>query len=143
MGTLTNQDVETDSTILYMVQGVAVSPDGKNVYVTSGWTTGGSITHWDCDTATGALSNQVSKTDNTNFQGATGVMVSPDGKFVYSTWWYSNSIVYWDRDTTTGVLSNQVNLRDNTNLDGALYVTLSPDGKNVYVVGAECDSIVY
>ena len=101
-----------------------------------------SIVHWDRDTATGALTNQVNLIDGPNLDGTGGIGVSPDGKSVYVVSHGSNSLVHWDRSTVTGALSKQVNLIDGTHLNDGNDVVVSPDGKNVYVVAAESDSIV-
>src|SRR5436190_91121 len=72
-------------------RGVAVSPDGKSVYVTS--VLGDAIVRFDRDTATGALTKQGCIADagsaigcsetQQGLDGARSVAVSPDGKTVY------------------------------------------------------------
>ena len=101
-----------------------------------------SIVHWDRDSDTGALSNQVNLILDVNLDDAQGVTVSPDGNYVYATAEGPNSgthvntdrIVWWNRDSSTGALSNQAELIDSTNLNGPYTLTISPDGKYVYVL---------
>ena len=81
---------------------VAVSPDGKNIFVTAFLS--GTIVYWDRDSATGALTNHVDLIDETLYPDS--VIVSPDGKNVYAVGFFSNSIVHWDRDTEADISSN-------------------------------------
>ena len=71
-----------DTTNLDGIYSLTVSADGTNVYAVA--VISDSIVHWDRDTVTGALTNQVNKIDNANLDGAHSVMVSPDGKNVYA-----------------------------------------------------------
>jgi 6-phosphogluconolactonase (cycloisomerase 2 family) len=111
---------------------LAVSPDGSNIYMVSYFSN--SIIHWDRDSATGALSNQVVIADSSNLKGAGDLKVSPDGNHVYATAITADAIVWWNRDSSTGALSNQAELIDSTNLNGPYTLTISPDGKYVYVL---------
>lgn len=105
---------------------VAVSPDGKNVYVASGKTGAtvaagyGSVAILDRDAATGAISEagclssdgtdgrdgaSGACTPTPSLVGADGVAVSPDGSVVFVTASSSGSVVAFSRDAATGSLT--------------------------------------
>jgi sugar lactone lactonase YvrE len=140
--------------------GVAVSPDGKSVYVASG--ADDTIARFDRDTTTGALTPQGCIADggdsagcgtaDQGLDGAEGVAVSPDGKSVYVVSEFDGAIVRFDRDSTTGALTPQGCIADSPDsiecgasqqgLAGALDVAVSPDGRSVYVASINDDAIV-
>jgi DNA-binding beta-propeller fold protein YncE len=139
---------------------VAVSPDGRSVYVTS--YAADSVSHffrgpdgaltWD-----GCLNNDGSENcgdvPETPIDGPDGVAVSPDSKSVYVASFNSDSIshlfstgpqgqIAWD-----GCLNNDgsQNCGDvpGEPLHGASGVAVSPDGKSVYVASSLSDSIAH
>ena len=133
-------------------EGVAVSPDGKSVYITSD--SEGSIIHFKRNTETGALTYEDCVTSRSSgcesgdnvpgLSGAWGIAVSPDGKSVYVAANTRNAIVSFNRNESTGTLSDEGCLASHNvgcgsgnevapGLEGATDVAVSPDGKNVYV----------
>ena len=148
---------ETSDAGLVGASGVAISPDGKSVYVAaetsnavarfSRNTTSGALSYDDCLTSesSGCATNSV-----TGLKGAFGLAVSPDGESVYVTsLGHDNALVRLDRDTTGGALSfgecfthqaaaevacGAIHVQSGlAGLDGTERVATSPDGKNVYV----------
>jgi sugar lactone lactonase YvrE len=141
-------------------EGVAVSPDGKSVYVAS--SDDDAIVRFDRDVATGGVltprgcisdtSTSVCGSGNQaqGLNGARGVAVSPDGKSVYVASSADDAIVRFDRGAdgalgastcvmrtgATGCFANSAGLSD------ARAVAVSPDGKSVYVVSSGDDAIV-
>ena len=142
--------------------GVAVSPDGRSVYVSSSVFPAsagrGAIAILDRDTATGALTQKAGLAGCVSDDGAGGacqdgsalsnggggVAVSPDGRSVYVA--STSSVAIFDRDTTTGALAQKAGLagcvsddgsrgacQDGTSLEGPRDVAVSPDGKSLYV----------
>jgi DNA-binding beta-propeller fold protein YncE len=136
---------------------VAVSPDGKNVYVASQST----VARIDRDTATGALTQPAGAAGCISENGVGGcaaghgikfhiqeLAVSPDGKNVYVTSSGSNAVARLDRDTTTGALTQPAGAAGCVSLTGAgpcadghglrspHSVAVSPDGESVYVTSA-------
>jgi DNA-binding beta-propeller fold protein YncE len=143
--------------------GVAVSPDGRSVYVAS--QVSNAITVFQRDTVTGELtqlpgtagcvSNTGSGgtcTDGKALDGARSVAVSPDGDSVYVASSFSDAVAVFQRDTTTGELTQLEGsagcvrqgggaCRNGKALDGARSVAVSADGKNVYVASTDSDAV--
>jgi len=135
---------------------VAVSSDGKSVYVAS--IAASSVAIFDRDGATGALSQKAGTagcitelpvpacTDGRGLGGADAVTVSPDGRSVYVASFTGDAVVIFDRSRSTGALVQKVGPAgciaasqgsdchpNGRGLKGAEGVTISPDGKSVYV----------
>ncbi len=111
--------------------GVAVSPDGKSVYVTNqdGISTPGTVSQYDVGPG-GGLSPKAPATVAT---GASpfGIALSPDGKSVYVTSYETDTVSQYDVGAG-GVLSPKTPATVST--DANPYgVAVSPDGKSVYV----------
>lgn len=135
--------------------GIAVSPDGKHVYVAS---TIGAVAVFARDKKTGALT-QLRATDacvsfdgtaglcavgRFTLEGAAGVTVSPDGKSVYVMG--TAGVTVFARDSQTGVLTElpgqdgcyihytgDDRCRAGVGLFGANAMVISADGTNAYV----------
>lgn len=71
--------------------------------------------------------------------GATGMVVSPDGAYVYATGMYDDSVAVFSRNTTTGALTFVEVKKDGVSgvdgLNEAYEIAISPDGASIYVVG--------
>jgi DNA-binding beta-propeller fold protein YncE len=146
---------------------VAVSPDGKSVYVTAG-SNSKSVVRLNRDTITGEISQPagtagcVSHGGTGNcanghaLVGPAGVAVSPDGKSVYVGSIYSDAVVRLIRNTTTGAINQPVGTAGCVSEDGtggtgpcanghglisAGSVAVSPNGKSVYVGASGSDAI--
>jgi cysteine-rich repeat protein len=123
---------------------VAVSPDGAHVYATAGLASGGTLTAYARDGATGALA--VIETESDGLGGVDGldeancVAVSPDGAHVYATGTGEGAVAVFSRSASTGELTF-VEREDEGMGTGSIPIGLavSPDGTSVYVtmVGPE------
>jgi DNA-binding beta-propeller fold protein YncE len=144
--------------------GVAVSPDGRNVYVAS--LAGAALAVFDRELGTGALAIKAGQDgcvteaaivgceDGRALLQAAGVAVSPDGASVYVASRGSDAVAILDRDPLTGALNQKVGIagcvsEDGTmgtcdlgdGLNGATAVAVSPDGRNVYVASFDGDAV--
>jgi DNA-binding beta-propeller fold protein YncE len=143
--------------------GLAISPDGAHLYVTSvgrdaiTWFKrgeGGALTLGGCiaddDDAT-AFSDNCSEESGVNYDFLNHITLSPDGKHAYATDETGLGVVYhFARNETTGALTRQDCLADDINVDapgceeldettgtGLSSVTdavVSPDSVNLYAV---------
>ncbi len=140
---------------------MAVSPDGKSVYVAS--TFSDAVARFNRNTTTGAITQSagcISETgagscvDGRGLNGARGVAVSPDGKSVYVASAVSNAVARFNRNTTTGAITQPAGAAGCVSADGtgpcadghALNindggVTVSPDNKSVYVASFGSDAV--
>jgi 6-phosphogluconolactonase (cycloisomerase 2 family) len=126
--------------------GLAVSPDGEHVYAAS--INGDAVVTFDRDPSSGDLSFRQVISDGMpsvdGLNGASSVVVSPDGAHVYVTGAGADAIVRLYRDGVTGDLTFADAVYDGDDhggliVDGltdAYSVAISPDGWHVYVAGA-------
>ncbi len=138
-------------------EAIAISPDGKNVYVAS--SRSNAIAVFKRNARTGELTQRAGVAGCIAAQGAGGcatgiglegpnsVAVSPDGRNVYATSLDSNAIDVFARNPSTGALTQAsagtgggciANVATSgcatgRALDGPDVVVVSPDGRNVYV----------
>jgi len=148
-------------------QRLAVSPDGKNVYVASaaGDSPGGVLV-LNRDTSTGAITQAAGTAGCFSADGSGGectdghglgpvvqdVAVSADGKSVYAAS-FGGGIVRFDRNTSTGALTQPAGAAgcisetgsgpcaDGHAIGAPMDVAVSLDGKNVYVATRFASSI--
>ena len=126
--------------------GVAVSPDGKHVYVAGEFDD--SVAVFTRDLATGALTFASRVTDGLG--GVSGlslvlaVTVSPDGKHVYTAA-LDGFVAAFSRNPSSGALTFvDVESDGASGVDGlalARDVVVSPDGKHVYAAGLGDDAV--
>jgi len=125
---------------------VAVSPDGKHVYV--GGESDGALAVFSRDTATGGLTFVEQKVNGvggvTGLSGIDAVTVSPDGADVYTTS-FNGAVAAFSRNATSGVLTFvEAEIDGVAGVDGldlARDVLVSPDGAHVYVAGLGDDAV--
>ncbi len=130
---------------------IAVSPDGKHVYVND--TGNSAVTLFLRDAATGKLTFVKTLSDGgpdghgniiDGLDGSTSVVVSPDGACVYVAGFFDDAVAVFKRSLATGGLTFVEMLKDGgtdarnnviDGLDGARAVIVSPRGSYVYVTG--------
>ena len=118
--------------------GVAVSPDGQNVYIASD--EGSSVSVFRRDPVTARLTFVEAKQDGVDgvdgLYGAEAVAVSPDGSSVYVGGAGEDALAAFQREPMSGTLTFIGVQREGVGgvdgLDLVQAVTVSPDGRNVY-----------
>lgn len=144
---------------------VAVSPDGKNVYVAS--EDSNAVAVFDRDGATGALTQKPGTAGCVSQDGTAGacargvalnapldVVVTPDGKSVYVAAALSDAVAVFDRDPGTGALTQKPGTAgcvsetgtaglciDGLALDNPIALAVTPDGRNVYAGSLNSDAV--
>ncbi len=127
--------------------GVAVSPTGGHVYVTSYDASSINIYSRDDDGQLSYESSLRSDIDGvTGLNGAFAVMMSPEGNHLYVTGSLDHSVAVFSRDVVTGVLTfvekQTSGVGDVIGISGANSLDFSPDGNFVYVTGADENAVV-
>lgn len=154
-----------DGVALAGARALAVSPNGKSLYVAA--RDADAVASFARDKTTGTLT-QLAGTDactsETGTAGAcgngvaldfpTGVAVSPNGKNVYVTSAGSNAVAVFARNVTTGALTQLAGIAGCVSEDGTgglcadgkallapFAVAVSQNGKNVYVASRDANAI--
>ncbi len=120
-------------------QDLALSPDGKHLYVTA--RSEDAITTYSRNATTGLLTFVQTLFDNSGgvngLDAAEGVFVSPDGKHVYVAAEEDNAVSVFSRNASTGALTfveaKVDGLGGADGLNNANDLVVSPDGKHLYV----------
>ncbi len=138
---------------------VAVSPDGKSVYVTSA--SSGTVTHffaapagqltYDGCVSNGGSGGACADARGNSLEDPNAVAVSPDGKSVYVTAGQPGAVTHFfaaagGQLTFDGCISNDGSGgacadAPGSPVDGADAVAVSPDGKSVYVTSATAGTL--
>jgi DNA-binding beta-propeller fold protein YncE len=131
---------------------VAVSPDGKHVYVAG--SDDSAVVTFTRNSGSGALARVEEDRDPSaggtaeGLAGVGGVVVAPGGKHVYATAGGDAAVVTFSRSSSSGALTRVEEDQDPSSggsaegLAGTRDIAASPDGKHVYVVGDVDDAVV-
>ena len=127
--------------------GVAVSPDGTNVYATGG--SDNALVIFLRNAATGTLTFMGMESDGVNgvqgLKSPQAIAISPDGKHIYVACGSANALAVFARDPASGMLTFVQSVKDNTGgVDGlasVASVAISPDGMHVYAAGKLDDAL--
>jgi len=128
---------------------VAISPDGRHVYVTG--EDSDAVAVFDRSASDGMLTFVESLTGISTLLTPTSVTVSPDGQLVYVAAEGSNAVNVFDRNAGDGKLTFRESLQnggvdtENDSISGLTEVfslAASDDGLNLYAVGTGADSVV-
>lgn len=167
----TGADGCADGRALGTATGVAVSADGKSVYVSSAFGDGsGAVAVFARNLTTGALTQLAGTAgciseagtsgcaDGSGLAGANDVTVSADGKSVYAVATTSDAVTAFARQTTAGTTLGKLTqlpgtarcvsetgaggCADGNALDGPTTVVATADNKSVYVAAYNSDAIV-
>ncbi len=128
--------------------GIALSPDGKHLYVTGFFDA--SIAVFSRDATGGGITFASVVTESVGgVDGLTGidkVVVSPDGRHVYATGGIDDAVAAFTRNTTTGALAFVEREKNGesgvTDLDNPQGLAISPDGKHLYVAAFTSGAVV-
>lgn len=137
-------DDSLQAALLKGIHGITVSPDGKNVYATSGRFSGDNAVSGFLirdDFTLEKVSEFEDGVELDGFQGGHYLKVSPDGKFLYATAAKSGKIACFRREAETGRLEFQeyLSIQGNDKFGLPSGISFSADGEFVYV-GVESHS---
>ncbi|RLE26455.1 MAG: hypothetical protein DRJ61_18355, partial [Acidobacteria bacterium] len=133
--------------------GLAVSPDGRDLYVAAVADNGVAVFNRDAEPTSpdfGNLTFVEAHIDGAPFNGLLGaidVAVSPDGLHVYVVSKESDSITVYVRDPATGMLDFSQHKTEGSDdvpliaLNGARDLVFTPDGIHLYVAAQDADAI--
>lgn len=120
-------------------EAIAISPDGRNLYVTTHDEDLASV--WTRDASTGhptLLEVHGPRTGLANLVGPHGLTVAPDGGRVYVAGTHANTLLVFDRDAATGALAYVGELVEGvTGMSGLVQVSriaVSADGRSIYTI---------
>ncbi len=130
--------------------GIALSPDGKYIYVSS--ITDSSVVVLKRDENSGSPASPallgngayfVQRFTHASLTSAYGLTVSPDGAFLYVAGYTSDSLLTLKRNPTSGELSHvqTVNAGNVSNLNGVFRVLLTQAGETLYTASFDNDAI--
>lgn len=127
----------TRSTILSDFRGVDISPSGLHAYLAD--TTNNRLNSCDVNTSTGGLSNCNANSSFT-FSNPAGVVVHPNGNFVYMTDTNSTTtpVTRCTINTSTGVLTACASQSITLASGGGYYMTFNPsDSTKIYIAATD------
>lgn len=127
-------DIEGLST----AQDIAITPDGKNLYVVSNNVVGSNnkgLVQFSRDAESGQLYFLPSNLSITGVVGGQAIAVSPDGQQVYVTRDAASTLAMFNRDAVSGQLTQAEEYTDiaEARSDDLLGVAITPDGGQVMV----------
>lgn len=134
---------------------IALSPDGRNLYVASVWSSGIAIFTRDPATGkvvqTGCVKGISTCVGARGLGGASDLVVSPDGRNVYLASAWADAIVMFSRDPETGALRGLGCISDDGTdrqcasgnaLRGASAIAMSRDGRSLYVSASDSNAVL-
>lgn len=126
--------------------GLAISPDGEYLYVSS--ISESAILVIRRNTTTGSLKDLlgvslVQKYTSADLTGAYGIALSPDAQNLYATGYSSDTLLVFRRSAASGALSHLTTI-DKTavpSLNGVFRVAVSPDGASLYAASFDANAV--
>src|SRR5205085_1368385 len=135
------------SASIVQAYGIALSPDGANLYLTGYGSD--QLEVLKRDASNGRLTFVEKHTNGQlgvdGLNGVFRVTVSPDGAFVYTASFDDSALTVFARDQSTGKLTFVTTYKQGVGgIDGltwATSVTISPDGKRLFATGFNDDAV--
>lgn len=124
---------------------IAVSPDGKNVYVVASVVgQGDQLFVFNGDLKTGKL--QYNNSNNEiSLYNAESIVISPDGRdiyvAIYDQYAKEGEIIRYSRNPVNGFINFQETFVHQV-LSGAYQLAISPDGRNLYITARKAQKLV-
>lgn len=129
------------------IKNIATSKNGRWLYVTA--TISNTVTLFEVNPTTGSLTQKQVLRDGVNgvdgLQGASSLLLSPDGKYLYISGQKETSIGYFSINELNGELTYINKVANNTDgitsLNGVRSLAASPDGRYLYASAISSNSV--
>ena len=143
------EDGSADANGLAGAEGVAIEPNGRNLYATG--SVDDAVTTFAIDPSTGALAASSVVTNGiggvTGLDGALGIVVSPDARHVYAIGGQNSTIAAFARNAESGALtfleSQQEGKKGVHDFLAPRIAAISPDGQQIYIAVFQSSAVTW
>ena len=122
---------------------IAISPDGRLLFVAAQFDNALSV--WRVDADAGTLTQSALYSSGGDLNGASGIALSPDNSLLFVVSRFSDTLSVWQVNATVGTLDQLNEYRDGSGgidgLEGAFSIAISPDGSLLFVTAEDDNAL--